>query len=326
MASIIQDIDTVREYATVAPSMHFDNVKPHINYVTDKYIIPLLGQTLYDAICPTNLTGILLKLQNIARRATANLALYEGAKGDFQVTVGDGGIRQAHSEELKPAFERNIRDYRHDKFLKGYEGLDDMLAFLYANKDDADFLSWKTDKYSSFSKLFIRSGKEFAAYYPLVQSYYLFNLLQFDIESAEDLVKDTLKPTLFATVKTEWQNGSIAGDKAKLIPYIQSIIAHRAIATGLRKISVAVDERGITLYQSGSTDTTEQATPASEGRIERLIQFAVAEADKGVKYLANYLQANANLYTEYTSDPAYNANAPETKGDVSSTNGNVVIL
>ncbi len=327
MPSIVTTTDTVRLFATVDANMSFNSIKPHIDTVEETIIIPALSQAMYDIIAGTGLTTKQQTLLKLAQRALVNLALFEGAKGDFQVNVDNGGIRQAHSENLKPAFERNIRDYKQDKFLKGYQALDAMLVFLEENESDADFDAWKTStSYTKYAENFIRSATDFRKHYTLVQSRYLFIQLLPDMVAAEEgIVKDILHETLYNTLKSTWADGSITADNRKLIPYIQQLIAHTTISKGLDKLSIKVDERGITIYQSGSTDTTEQAMPADQAKIARLVALATAEAERSAKRLIQYLQDNKTLYADYTSDPAYNEYSPVPLGGITSENEKVIV-
>jgi hypothetical protein len=328
MASLITTTDKVREFATVNANMSFENLKPHIDAVEADIIIPALSPAMHSVIAVTGaLSTKLDQLRTLAQRALANLALYEGAKGDFQVELGDGGMRQSHGQDMKPVFERNVRDYQQDKFLKGYQALDAMLVFLEENESDSVFSPWKTSSaYTIYAKNFIRSGADFRKYYTLVQSRYLFLQMLPDMESAEEgIVKETLHQTLYNTVKTTWGNGTITADNLKLIPYIQKLVADTTIAKGLDKLSIKVDQRGITVYLSGSTDTTEQAIPAPQDKINRLMALATREAELSAKRLSAFLQLNKADYPDYTSDPAYNENSPQVLGGVTSENGKVVV-
>jgi hypothetical protein len=327
MASLITTTDKVREFATVNANMDFDNIKPHIDTVEYDIIIPALSPAMHADIAVTgSLSPLLTELRTLAQRALANLALYEGSKGDFQVELGDGGMRQSHGQDMKPVFERNLRDYQKDKFLKGYQALDAMLVLLETNEDNSDFAPWKSSSaYTIYAQNFIRSGAVFRKYYTLVQSRWLFLQLLPVMEAAENgIVKELLHPTLFNTVKTTWADGSISADNLKLIPYIQQLVADTTIAKGLDALSINVDERGITVYLSGSTDTTEHRQPAPQDKINRLMDIAKGNAALAAKRLSAFLQANKADYPEYTNDPEYNADSPQVLGGISSTYGKVI--
>lgn len=328
MASIVTSTPTIRKFATVDANLTFENIKPHIDTVEQQILIPNLSKAMHDVLVGNSLTAKQTILLELAQRALVNLALYEAAKGDFQVNFDDGGIRQSHNDNMKPAFERNIRDYKQDKFLKGYQALDSMLVYLEENENDSDFSAWKSSSsYTKYNENFIRSGADFRKHYTLVQSRYLFIQLKPEMVAAEEgVVKDILHPTLYNTLKTTWGNGSITNNNKKLIPYIQKLVADTTIAKGLIKLSINVDERGITVYQTSSTDTTEQAMPANQNKIDRLVELAKREAELSAKRLAQFLQANKTDYPEYTSDPEYNPDSPQQLGGFTSTNGKVAML
>jgi hypothetical protein len=328
MATLITTIDEVRQFATVSANMDIDNLAPHLDLIEEREIIPALGAAQFATITGTGLSGVLAQLQKLARRALVNLALYEGALGDFKVVMGDGGLRQEHSSNLKPAFERDTRDYIQDKFLKGYQALDAMLVFLEENENESALAPWKSSSaYTKYKELFLPSAADFKKYYSLVQSRYLFIQLRPDLEAAQEgEIADTLLPTLYNTLKSTWADGTISADNRKLIPLIQRAMAHLTIANGLNKLAVKVDQRGITVYQSSSTDTVEQAIAAEQSKTQSLITRAQEEAALSLKRLTQFLQANIADYADYANDPAYNADAPVVKGGISSELGRIYMI
>lgn len=305
---IIKNTAQIREVIPVNIGVDTDNLKPFINTSEFKYLIPVIGVEQFNALdlyaSGTTLNDELEALLKQCITPIVLLSLYDGFDL-LNVEFSNSGFHRSESETKKGLYgyqERNIKS-----FLKtsGFNGLDNLLAFLDSNIDDyplwADSIACST-AYDSL----IRTAKEFTLFYnPLKNSSIVFRNLKSAMQRAEDFqIKTVIGSEIVDLVKELIKDREIdLPENAKyktLLPLIQKPLAYLTIEEGAKELGVKLTDTGLFFEQVDAgliPDNISSTTPDS--KIEPIIHQAHANGKKYLSILVEYLQAHTADYPEY---------------------------
>ena len=303
--ALFKTIDELVLFVPVMKSFDFDLVQPDIERAEEKWIIPIMGQAMYDelyeAYNTSTLTADETLLLKAARKPLAQLAFYLYApKGN--VNVGSSGIQQTHTENSKPAFQWASDQMLQSYFDGGYEGLDALQAFLDAHKDD--FTTWATsDEYSESKELFVNTPKEFNKHFSINNSRRTFMAMRHILKRHNDLtIKDLLGADLWDEIKEQVIDEDVDAENETLLTYIRPALVHLTVMDALTELSVKFDEFGITIAVPSTSSTTQNLQarqPAATGMLNDLHRKEKLYAEKQLVDLRAYLEANVATYPLY---------------------------
>ena len=276
---------TVNEIKTILPigvGNDFNRLKPHIENAENRYIKPLLGLAMYDALIELykeSETEIQTDHEKLRREllakikfATIHLAFFTGF--DFlNISVTDAGFQRIETERTKGLYK-----YQEDAIKvffaeTGYNALDDALTFIELNI--ASFYEFLASE--NFNKLitsFLPNVKVIEEIpFNIHRSRLIFLALQPAIAYIEDTaIHPLLGEVIYQTVKTEMAKEEVEKMVVKLLPYIRKPLIYLASA-------MLMEETGATLYDKGlyfekNEDQQRAKTvkaPATEERIAVLV-------------------------------------------------------
>lgn len=276
---------TVNEIKTILPigvGNDFNRLKPHIENAENRYIKPLLGLEMYDALIelyesdtiqtPTDHEILRLELLAKIKFATIHLAFFTGF--DFlNISVTDAGFQRIETERTKGLYK-----YQEDAIKvffaeTGYNALDDALTFIELNiASFEEFLA--SENFNKLITSFLPNVKVIEEIpFNIHRSRLIFLALQPAIAYIEDTaIHPLLGEAIYQTVKTEMAKEEIEEKVVKLLPYIRKPLIYLASA-------MLMEETGATLYDKGlyfekNEDQQRAKTvkaPATEERIAVLV-------------------------------------------------------
>lgn len=292
--ALIKTIEDVKKYLAVDKNMSMTGVLPYITDAEEQYLIPLIGQALYDRVQSEvdgddDPSAAVVKLLPRIQRPLANIAFWLYLPvGNVQ--IGDNGVQIVSTEHAKMAFE-----WQFDKVLRsfatsGMNGLEAMLSFLESNLDDFPEYAG-SDARTENNALLINSGVEFSRYYGINNSRLTFVCLRPIVERIEnDRVASVMGET-YGELKSKLAAGTeLTAKETNILRAARQALAFASIADAIPELSVEIGPAGLSVnYVSASNNIHYKSTPSAD-RIEKLMAHVQGLADKFFNDLADLVK------------------------------------
>ncbi len=314
---LFKTIDELRKYVAISLASDFSVISPFIAYCELRYIIPLIGKEQYDELneaynaeepeLSDEQTALLEKLQ----AALANLSYLE-SYDELQLQISDNGIRIISDGTYKQAFQWQITNLKSSNIRRGFAYMDEVLAYLEANKDtftlwaDSDaytqskqFLINTTDDFNSYVNI-SASRKTFMALWPLMKKVELF------------FIVTRIGKDLYDEIKAEILEDNVSDDNKILLDYLKPAIAHFTVARAVIELPMEITSTGffIDSIKAGS-DSYLERTPGDVKLLSEKKSLLEQDAEGYMRQLITYLDANASedKYAAYFDSTYYTAPA-----------------
>lgn len=307
--AIITDFDQARNYARI--SVVGDDARlPNMDRAGRRYLVPVLGLTLYEAVydSPDTADADLLAL---CRAAVVPLAFY-GELGANAAAWTDAGVRQQDSHGMPAAFRWQYMELQQSLMEQGQEALENLWTWLQEHGAD---VSW-TDPTPGV-KLF-KDAADFNRYYTLDQPARVYRSLL-------PLVGQVLDLTVNETVGAEIVKTLSAGQPADgfgfgALDLLKKAVAHLVISEAVGRMPAKLTPQGFTVLL-GFTSTTDQPYSGTQQAPDRQLSMLHTNChNTGMAFLKkakDYMQANADeaALADFKSGPYYIAPATEMEED-----------
>ena len=305
---------TISEIKTILPigvGNEFNRLKPHIENAENRYIKPLLGFDMYEALIqlygtedsqePTDDEILRRELLAKVQFATIHLAFHIGF--DFlNISVTDAGFQRIETERTKGLYKYQEDSIKAFFAESGFNALDDVLTFLELNIDS--FEEFMTSE--NFNKLitsFLPNVKTIEEIpFNIRRSNLIFLALKPSVAYIEDItIRPVLGEVIYATVKEEMAKETVDDKVLALFPYIRKPLIYLASA-------MLMEETGATLYDKGlyfekNEDQQRAKTvkaPATEETIARMVNRSRLIGNNYLELLKTQLLANWPEYSGQT--------------------------
>ncbi|MCX6223783.1 MAG: hypothetical protein NTV01_03385 [Bacteroidia bacterium] len=305
-------LEEVRRYIPVSLATTFSNISPFIQSAEINYILPLLGQPLYDLVMafyltpsplPTGITsGIAAKytilLEHI-QRSLINLTYW--ASFDFMnVLMNDSGFHRQESDTEKSLFKYQEDSLKAGFKNNGFDGLDTMLEFIEANMAAFPLFA-ESPNYTGRKASIIPNTAVFNKIFNINNSRLVFLKISRYITQVEDFeIQAVLGASLYAKVKSELAKELPDAKVAALLPYIQKPLAHLSIARAGFTLGVNITDKGLFFESQNATQQNSQVTtPLSDQQYFTLSRFAETTGLAYMDMLTGFLSANPADYPEF---------------------------
>lgn len=257
------------QYLPLDVSFQFTRISPLIKSAENQFIKDILGSAQHTALSSAyqayTLTPEQTALLPYCQEALAYLA-FEKYIPIGNVNISDAGIHIQVNENSKQAFNWQVTDVRSALEDEGYNKLQTLLEFLWANK--ASYTEWaNSTNATAYRSHFINSATEYNQYVDIKSSFKTFSLLRPSIKKVEDL---QIKPIL-----ESWANGKhaellaaiaqgteLTGNDFTVYQLIKPALAHLSMAHAVQAQSLSVNSMGVVQSSIQGTDQREQRIPA----------------------------------------------------------------
>lgn len=242
--------------------MAWNTILPSIKQATREYLIPWMGQELYDDLADKydagtelsdNQADVLEVAQRVAAYFTITLLAPELSVGVSDMGLVDKGSNQAPTN---PTPQWRYKEFKYDVTKKADKYLDQLLQILDAKvkADDTYFDLWlDSTAYNKSRTVFFANATEFDRFVKIGESRRLFQSLEIDIRVAEENVNHIIGNEQFDLL-TELVSGDKGSDLEKeLIDKIRRYVSAVAISSCTPRLFLTLDNRGLTLssYSDG---------------------------------------------------------------------------
>lgn len=242
-------------YPEVNHSMAWLELLPYIEQATDLFVLPYVGQTMYEAVVSIYQSGTpalstkQARFLELMQRAVAYYTIFHALPKKLGVVASMGVVvNNPHGGSMLPSqwgFKGQLWSVTKDadRFL------DELLEFLQAevNAGNTEFNNWKNaDAYTEGKSDYFRSTKEFQGYHNICRSHRTFLALLPYIKKAQDkYILPILGKEQHAALVTAIKANNATSAQTSLIEAIRKCLAEWAIYMAVPALTVLIEEDGI---------------------------------------------------------------------------------
>lgn len=316
--ALIKSISEVRKYLRV----NYTNAEtsiPNMDQAARKFIIPFIGQELYDDLQTQYDAGSALpafvKLLRFVQAALVPLAYcHELPLINTQIT--DLGLKKSISQDTQPIFKHDFYKLQAMLLENGSDGIEAMLTFL--EKNSADYPLWMAaEERKDYRSLIVRNATEFRRVYALVHPQRCYMLLQPCIREAQE---QYIIPSIGGPFFKELLDIAVPTEEEKrVIELLQRAVVYLSMLSAPAHLSVSLTSTGFTV-QSADADLAEpNRTAANESAILRMLQHTERSGLGCLRQAKELLNEKASSITFATYfNSSYYANPAMTKPSLNS--------
>ncbi|TDB60106.1 DUF6712 family protein, partial [Arundinibacter roseus] len=205
---LINSIEQLKEsIGGIQQTMNWRTWKPFVQQAEMLYILPAIGQELYDELSEAQTLSD--KQRTLLDWLRMAIAEYADLLGGMRLVLhtSDAGKQAPSGANMQSPGKWMIVAARKEAINKADMALEQALQYLESNK--ANFTTWKNSLSFTLSKeLFIGSATEMTAYFPAARhSRRIYLALRDYLRKAE---KFYIKPLLGDALYTSWKNRLVA--------------------------------------------------------------------------------------------------------------------
>lgn len=301
----------LKDYLSVDINTKFASLLPFITEAEQQFIIPLIGQTLYDLV-NTEYNANTLSADNTALLPYIQRPLAYYAQllsiSSLTVTFGDRGIREHLSPESATAPRWKEEKLQLDALTKGDRYADLLLKFLEDNATDSKYASWYDDSTlnTKMSGVIVYKTSIATQYIPINESRRLFLKLKPFIKKAEGIVPKIISKTEYDALVGAIQTPGTLDEKwvnllQKLYPYICKIALYMAMPM----LRVSLVDGGLFLYSNTDLLRLQPASASDVSELRKSLKEAPFGYDSDEQELIQFMIDNVATYTLYAASNAY---------------------
>ena len=303
-------ISTIEEIQAVLPKListtSETSTLPNFGHTEDKYIVPIIGATLYNTLV-TNYNASTLDadeiiLVNKLRRAIVPYAFLDDL-GLYILMLQDSGAKKISQGGTEPVRGWEVQELKTTLIKKATEGIEHSLNYLFENK--IIYPEWTSSpEYVKLKTLLLKSGTEFNDNYTLFQpqrTYFIMRGIMNDVQLLyleESIGKELLEYLRDAPIPT--------ADEKVCISLLKKSLAFFTVAKACKHFSVSFSDGGFTILGEKSTNALEnQMNQAADLQLlEMKIKECLMEGDSYLELSRNKLVA---LYEKAGVSDAFKA-------------------
>lgn len=311
---LFQNVSEIKTILPIGVGNDFNRLKPHIENAENRFIKPLLGlamfnalETLYKAeqsLEPDETEVIRRELVQKVQFAIIHLAFHVGF--DFlNVSVTDAGFQRIETERTKGLYKYQEDSIKAFFAETGFNALDDVLLFLEVNIGSFTEFS-ESENYPKLKKAFLPNVDTIENIpFNIHRSRLIFLALQPAFSYVEDTsIRAVLGAVIYATVKAEMAKAEPAEKVLLLLPYIRKPLIYLASAMLMEETGATLGDKG--LYFAKNEDQQRAKVvkaPSTEERIAVMVKRNRLIGDSYLEMLKTYLIDNWVEYSGQKGSP-----------------------
>ena len=330
---LINNIDDLKLFITVDGSVDINSVMPYIMQSEQRYIIKVLGPTLYNTlntayadstqpVGPTPLTDDLKALWTQVNIANANFAWYLYFP-IANIRISEKGLVTSSTQETQQITRWMFDEAYLTLKRAAYNALDGLYNFLAAGYVAPPGMppSWYTPwaagpGFSDYVDLFVNTAEVFSNLTPINNSRWMYMQMRSHLKRAEKLyARDFIGAPFFDYLKAQFQGGSPSEADSFIIESLQDILSLMAYSMAITDPNIRQE---ITVMEGSQLDNipsvgSNRADVDNRTSFDRVANKYASQAGQLMDQLRTFLNANASdtVYPLYFTSSLYvDPNAP----------------
>jgi hypothetical protein len=303
--NIIGDTNFQQFCSGVNTSIAWVEVTGAIGQAIENHIIAFIGLPLYTDLVNKYIAGSPALTTEQAQtleylqQAAAWYTIYDILPHKLAILASSGVVQNTPEGGSATTSQWGYHEKRLNALDMGDKALDRLLTYL-SKQTLAYFDLYKNDAAAKYKRsVFIKTTADLDDYMNIKDSHRTFVSIAPFLKQADADVKKVLCTTLYDAV----QVASPTVANAKLIPYIQKLVAYKGAERALPHHRVVVDGDGFRFVSQtdGTTDRRNSTNTVHEQAVGALLNTYQKLADEAVNELVAFLEANIADYPDYAN-------------------------
>lgn len=267
-----------------------------------KHIVPLIGQTFYDALVDAaeaeTLDADETKVVQMIRKVVVGRAYFDEF-GLYVVTFKNSGATQNVQGGTEPVRGWQANEAKSSLMKIANDATEVLLDFLFTNKDL--FPEWTAStEYTKLASLLIRTGSEFTYNYTLYQPQRTFFIMKSVVADVQEMfLEEAIGRDLLVYLRDK--GDPVDGEKEAL-RLLRKALAFYSVMKACEHFNVLFADYGFTILGEKSMNTIEQQqNQVTDLRLLEM-KLRACDVDGGA-----FLEKARSYLVDYYSDGAVNA-------------------
>jgi hypothetical protein len=269
--------------------------------IENKYIIPLIGRTLYDALQAAyddeTLDAEEIKLVKHIRLVTGAYSFYDEL-GQQLLTFSDNGLKKIVQGGNDRIYHWEIKETKNGLLKSAYDGIEVLLNYLFDQKDL--YPDWTaSDQYKKISGLLVRTGTELANCYSVFQPQRCYFLMRGQMETAQLLaIQEDIGEDLLVYLRDK---ETPHAEEIKCIDLLKKALSLYTIQKACISFSVDFSDSGFTILGDKEAGEYEAEQPIDTNLLELKMKELGMDAESFLELAKNKLVA-FNSHADVSND------------------------
>lgn len=304
---IVRDTSIIKEHTGINRNIAWATLSPFAKQSEIKYVIPVIGQALYDeintAIDNDDLTNAHIKLLEWLYPMIANFTIYTAAP-QLNIHISELGFQEQSSKEGTSHVASMIR--YNDARLSLWRTAIDYREFTYTHlrTNQTNYPLWaESEAYVVYNQLFIRESKELHTHLGYGQSVSTYLTLRPYINMAEETyIYPILGDTMCAHLKKQRETDDLTPEEKQLMEKILPALSWAALYQAAPTLTAVLEDGN--LITALPPEQSKVFSPLSEAQLSKIQADAYAKSAQYLSRLKAFLDENISTYPLYENSPA----------------------
>ena len=279
-------------------NFELDSIQSFLDDAVNKHIIPAIGTvTLSELVAAKKTPSTVQKtLLSLIKKACVDIAF-----GNYvvfgSVQIQSSGISVLSSTNTRPVSDAKIGQLRKQSLADGYTALEMAVEFLESHIKF--FASYEvSDEHRVNRSLFLNSSKEFSKVCLPINAQ-LFHVLRSEISRiGRHVIEPVLGEELSSLLHRKITSNTLSTQQGVLVEYIQTALAHLALANTIPYRLVKLDNLG-----GFQVNDSEEISPGVEQKLQVAMMRLNARGETELATLKKWLDKNRLHFKEYQPKP-----------------------
>ncbi|MBL7780700.1 MAG: hypothetical protein JNM22_05735 [Saprospiraceae bacterium] len=309
----VGDTNFQQHYTGVNMNMAWDDLTPGIRQATQKFVIPYIGEALYNDLADMfqndeALSAEQAQVLEYLQDCVAYYTIYHVLPERNSVLASMGVVTQNPQGGSQPVGQWSWKAKRWSALENGDSFLDTLLNYLeglVSRETPITYFvqKWKdTDAYKVETSAFFRHTSDLNEYLNIQRSRRSFVSL---VKYMRDVEEDVLLPLLCTEQFEALQAANLSADGMALLKKVRKVVANLGLVEALPHHRIVIDGDGFRVVSQTDQfdDRRNQTNNVHESAIIALGERAEKRGRQYLTELAAFLNANADLYPLWADSP-----------------------
>ncbi|MEL6971565.1 MAG: DUF6712 family protein [Bacteroidota bacterium] len=308
----------------VSDNLSISQLAPMILGAAEKYIIPWVGQTLWDnlvsGVDDEDLTPEETILLPYVQRSLAWFTIHE-YRNVGEVTVSDVGYMRQETETQKTAYQNQVNNHSRYSIEIAYQALEVMLTHM-ESATAGTYTDWEgTDENARNREAFINTARDFQiAYSTRISRFVMETMRGLMIDVEEFSMVPLLGTPFFEELKTAIDDKTVTAVQKTLIKKVQKAIAAFTVEEGIRRSIVRNTGQSIVTVEALESQSSYKEGVPSDNKLNLALRHNDDWGARHINNIKTFIDDNRNDYPTYkTWIEAIEAAAEEEEEESSTT-------
>lgn len=298
--SLIRNIDEIKANLPVAFSNTSSRL-PSIVAAEQQYLLPILGQALYDVLDgayaspnPTQ-TALIKKCQAVIAPFAYLVDL-----PFMQAMLTDAGAQVLETDQTRKAFKWEFNNLVEGLQQRGYAAQEVLLLHLHANA--TSFPAWDSSDYRTNGFQIIRNGNDLRGLLGLQQPHRCYLILKPLFNTLAELyIKPAIGYEYYDALSGRIKAGNTNEDDDQILPKLRMCVAHKVMVKAAQELNVQFNGTSFTIVAQQRDTPDEGRATASEKHLAAMIERMDQAAEHLMRQVRKYMDDHASetVFPEY---------------------------